>query len=238
MTELAEQFIRGMNAVGMPATLKHFPGHGSCVLDSHVDKPVDDQKESELDKDLYPFKTLIAKPDLNFAIMTAHVTYPAESDHTAGYSKKWVEGILRGECQYQRLVVMSDCLSMEGAGVGAALIDRLKAAGEAGNIFKMFTHQHNTEKDNKLDQLLAVLDQIPDNKTSAERREKLALTIQRRSVKLDVAVGAKADAAQRSDVSGATLPGFQIARAAGTGDAVKAQDSSKPAAPKPRSVLD
>jgi len=140
VSEIAESFIRGMNKAGMPATAKHFPGHGSCELDSHFAKPVDPRTKKELEQDWIPFKKLVEKKLLG-AMMPAHVTYPAvDAQNPAGFSPKWIQGILRS-WGFEG-VVMSDCLSMQGADVGETLA-RLTAAQTAGCDFLMFTHQHN-----------------------------------------------------------------------------------------------
>lgn len=187
IAKITEFFIRGMNEAGMPATLKHYPGHGSCILDSHLEKPMDNRSIAELEKDLAPFKMLIAKPDLQFAIMAAHVTYPAiDKENTAGFSKKWICNILRnGENldtkQHNKSVnakflsvVMSDCLNMKGADIGTP-DKRIMASQAAGCDFQMCTHQRGSD----LDILLNCLDKIPDDKLSAERRKTFASKVNR-----------------------------------------------------------
>ncbi len=138
VAEIAENFIKGMNSAGMPATAKHFPGHGTCKADSHTHKPVDDRNLVQLQDDLLPFKTMVIKQRLA-AVMPAHVIYPAvDAINPAGFSVKWIQGILR--TWGFNGVVMSDCLSMEGANLGGSL-ERLVAAQNAGCDFLMITHQ-------------------------------------------------------------------------------------------------
>jgi beta-N-acetylhexosaminidase len=187
VAEIAEQSIRGMNQAGMPATLKHFPGHGSCKLDSHVEKPVDNRSWKELEIDLTPFRELCKKTDLAFAVMAAHVTYPkVDPKYAAGFSKKWIEEILRKDCKFSG-VVMSDCLSMKGADIGTP-DKRIIASQAAGCDFQMCTHQ----KGEDLDTLLASLDKIPDNKTSEERRQAFANSLQKK-MKLDAELAKRLD---------------------------------------------
>lgn len=175
VVEIAEAFIKGMNQVDMPATLKHFPGHGTCKLDSHVAAPVDDRSLEELANDLYPFKTLIQK-NLVGAMMSNFVTYPAvDSKNVAAFSEAWLQSCLRKDCGFKG-VVMSDCLHMKGADVGTQLA-RLSAAQTAGNDFLMYTHQHGEN----LDKLLLILDQIPDTKDAADRRAQLIKSLDRKS---------------------------------------------------------
>src|SRR3990167_4752467 len=112
---LAAAFIQGMNKAGMPAVGKHFPGHGSVSADSHISMPVSDATEEALRmRDLKPFIKLLGENLLD-AIMPAHITYTAiDSDNSAGFSKTWLQGILRDELNFKGLV-LSDCLGMAGA---------------------------------------------------------------------------------------------------------------------------
>ncbi len=174
VSDIAYAFIKGMNQAGMPATLKHFPGHGTCKLDSHVALPVDARSLESLQKDMQPFANLIKELDIWIgSIMTNFVTYPAvDKDNIAAFSTKWIQGYLR-ECFGFQGVVMSDCLHMKGADVGEQLA-RLQAAQNAGNDFLMYTHQHKEQ----LESLLGLLKDIPDTQLAAQRRERFIAQIQ------------------------------------------------------------
>lgn len=89
VAEIAENFIQGMNSAGMPATAKHFSGHGTCKADSHNSKPVDNRSLVKLVADWSPFRTMIKQKRLG-AVMPAHVTYPAMD--AASFSKIWIKG--------------------------------------------------------------------------------------------------------------------------------------------------
>lgn len=170
---LAEQFILGMKAAGMPVTGKHFPGHGTTKADSHEALPRDERTPEDLEPDLYTFQTLSQRGLLD-AVMPAHILFPkVDSKNPAGFSEIWINNILRKRCEFKG-VVMSDCLSMKGADVGDTFA-RLNQARKVCD-FLMFTHQHGDALD-KLLEALPQLKKIEENKGAAERREQLALAV-------------------------------------------------------------
>lgn len=126
---LAGAFIDGMNAVGMAATGKHFPGHGGCIPDSHVAQAIDERNLTTiLAEDVIPFKTLQAKLD---AVMPAHVIYPAVDSVPAGFSRIWLQDILRNRLHFDGAII-SDCLSMKAAAIGGDFLVRARMALDAG----------------------------------------------------------------------------------------------------------
>ncbi|MEE1951029.1 beta-N-acetylhexosaminidase [Pseudomonas alcaligenes] len=128
-TRLAGAFIRGMDAAGMAATGKHFPGHGWAEADSHVAIPVDERSLDEIRaRDLLPFQRLSQQLA---AVMPAHVIYPQVDAGPAGFSRRWLQEILRGELGFDG-VIFSDDLSMAGAHVVGDAASRIEAALNAG----------------------------------------------------------------------------------------------------------
>ena len=128
--ELACAFRQGMFAAGMAATGKHFPGHGAVALDSHLTLPVDSRSLDEIrNKDLVPFKCLVEQ-GLE-AIMPAHVVYSEVDELPAGFSKIWLQQILRNELGFEG-AIFSDDLSMEGAASVGDFLDRAQMAQQAG----------------------------------------------------------------------------------------------------------
>ena len=127
---LASLFRKGMNAAGMAATGKHFPGHGAVALDSHLALPTDVRDlDSIRAKDLLPFKQLIDE-GLE-GIMPAHVVFPNIDPNPAGFSPYWIQQVLRRELGFNG-VVFSDDLSMEGAASAGDFPERARRAQQAG----------------------------------------------------------------------------------------------------------
>ena len=130
ISQLAISLCEGLRAAGCAAVGKHFPGHGFVAADSHLEVPIDERPLSELfANDLIPFAAL-AKSGLE-AVMPAHVIYPAVDDKPAGFSRLWIEDILRTRLQFDGLV-FSDDLGMAGACVAGDIVARANAAIDAG----------------------------------------------------------------------------------------------------------
>lgn len=127
---LASCLRRGLGAGGCAAVGKHFPGHGFVGADSHHEVPVDTRPLADLvAHDLVPFAVL-AREGLE-AVMPAHVIYPAVDEVPAGYSRVWLQDILRGRLAFDGLV-FSDDLGMAGAQTAGDIVARADAALAAG----------------------------------------------------------------------------------------------------------
>ena len=130
ITHLANAWVRGMRAAGMEAVGKHFPGHGSVEGDSHHVMPFDRRRFADIEAlDLVPFRRVI---DTHLAgIMMAHVIYDQVDEQPAGYSRYWIETVLREQLGFNG-IVFSDDLSMSGAESVGGYPERARHALEAG----------------------------------------------------------------------------------------------------------
>jgi beta-N-acetylhexosaminidase len=104
----------------MIPTFKHFPGHGSTEVDSHLDLPVIDLDETTLrERDIVPFAQLLPHAE---AIMTAHIVVRAfDPERPATISSRALTELLRNEIGFHG-VCFTDCMQMDAIarGIGSA----------------------------------------------------------------------------------------------------------------------
>ena len=130
VSDLAHAVMLGMKDAGMAACGKHFPGHGYVTADSHVDIPVDEREYADIAlADLVPFRQMA---DFGLAaVMPAHVIYTKVDSQPAGFSRLWLQNVLRGQLNFGG-VIFSDDLCMAGAAVAGGVVERVQAALAAG----------------------------------------------------------------------------------------------------------
>ncbi len=113
-TLLAKSLMHGLLTAGMAHCGKHFPGHGFVKADSHLEVPVDKRSLRRiLADDARPFEWLSSCLS---AVMPAHVIYDKVDPRPAGFSRRWLQEILRQRLGFTGCV-FSDDLSMAGARV-------------------------------------------------------------------------------------------------------------------------
>jgi len=105
---LGRAVIEGLRDGGVVGVVKHMPGHGRALVDSHKELPVVSASAEELEADIEPFRTLSKAP----MGMTAHVVFTAwDSENCASLSAKVIGEIIRGRIGFDGLL-MSDDLGM------------------------------------------------------------------------------------------------------------------------------
>ena len=112
---LGAAFIRGLQAHGIYATIKHFPGHGDTNVDSHLDLPVITASQARVRSvELPPFQAGIdagAK-----MVMVSHLTYsafPQMEGRPATLDPYFIQEVLKKEMGFQGMVV-TDAMDMGG----------------------------------------------------------------------------------------------------------------------------
>jgi beta-N-acetylhexosaminidase len=125
---LGAAVAEGLMAGGVLPVMKHMPGHGRAVADSHFDLPVVTASREQLETwDFLPFRALAALP----AAMTAHVVFTAFDRHApASISPQVTQEAIRGAIGFDGLL-MSDDLGMKALSGGVA--ERAAAVLAAGS---------------------------------------------------------------------------------------------------------
>ncbi len=110
VAEFAGAVAAGMRAAGIVPTYKHFPGHGSTAVDSHIDLPViEDDIETLRGRDLLPFLLLLPGAQ---AVMTTHIVFKAlDSALPATLSPRILTSLLRDDVGFNG-VCFTDCMQM------------------------------------------------------------------------------------------------------------------------------
>ena len=155
---LARACADGLLAGGVAPVIKHLPGHGRAVVDSHLALPVVEAAVADLrGSDFVPGRRL---RDLPFA-MTAHVVYPhLDPDRPATTSRQVIARTIRGEIGVQGLL-LSDDLAMNA--LSGTPAERALAALEAGCDLALYCP-------GRIDDNRAVLQAVPPLAASLQAR--------------------------------------------------------------------
>ena len=154
---LGRAVLDGLASAGVVGIIKHMPGHGRALVDSHKELPVVTADAEELDSDLEPFERLASAP----MGMTAHVVYTAwDPDLPASLSPTVIGDIIRGRIGFNGWL-MSDDIGMEAlAGDFAS-----RAAGVVAAGCDVALHCSG-----KLDEMIAVAGAVPGLSDEGEAR--------------------------------------------------------------------
>lgn len=156
---LGRAVLYGMASAGVVGVIKHMPGHGRALVDSHKELPVVTAGAEELETDLEPFERLAWAP----MGMTAHVVYTAwDGERPASLSPKVIGEIIRGRIGFDGWL-MSDDIGMEAlAGDFSS-----RAAGVVAAGCDVALHCSG-----KMDEMVAVASAVPA--MSPEGHDRLA----------------------------------------------------------------
>lgn len=123
-------WVEGLQARGVAACVKHFPGHGDTAQDSHLALPVVDAPLGVLaDRELVPFAAAVAAGAA--AVMTSHILLPAIDSELPATLSPRVLALLRERLGFDGAVV-SDALDMAGASAGRGIPEAAVHALVAG----------------------------------------------------------------------------------------------------------
>lgn len=138
VVRFAQAFARGLRSQGIVPTFKHFPGHGSTEVDSHLDLPVIDLDEETLrTRDLVPFARLLPEAE---ALMTAHIVVRCfDAQRAATLSHAVLTGVLRDEIGFDG-VCFTDCMQMDAISKGVGTTEGAVQALAAGADCVLISH--------------------------------------------------------------------------------------------------
>jgi beta-N-acetylhexosaminidase len=106
--KMASALVRGYIKSGIISCVKHFPGHGNTIVDSHEDLPVEEADLKRLhDVELIPFKkALRSRVEL---VMTSHILFKnIDSKNPVTFSEFFLKKMIREEFKYRGLIVTDD----------------------------------------------------------------------------------------------------------------------------------
>lgn len=130
---MASQFARGLEAGGVMAVVKHFPGHGNTMEDSHEQLARIRGDRSSMDSiELYPFRRLVAEGVSG--VMVGHLSVPAYESNPllpSSQSAAIVDGLLHKTLGFEGLT-FTDALVMKGAAASYSGLNCIRAL-QAGN---------------------------------------------------------------------------------------------------------
>jgi len=162
-------FAEGLNAHGVIACLKHFPGHGSAGADSHLG--VTDVTGTWSQRELVPFETVLRAP-LQRAVMTGHLfNARLDPDYPATLSRSTITGLLRERMGYDGVVITDD-MQMRAIADEYGLEEAVERAVAAGADILLFGNNLAYDEDivPKVVRILARL--VEDNRIPRTRVER------------------------------------------------------------------
>lgn len=166
VASLAPQTALGMSDSGVIPVVKHFPGHGDTLADSHYDLPVVHKTWDQLlTQELVPFTTAIQENGNSMGIMVAHILMTQLDDfYPATLSETVVTHYLRGELGFDG-VVTTDDLTMGAISNSYGMGEACVLAVLAGCDQLLVCHQQSNVEDART----ALLDAVSAGRISMER---------------------------------------------------------------------
>jgi len=164
VSEIARGYVRGLEASGVAATVKHFPGLGRLRTDTHhFTAALDNPREVLEASDWRPFRDVLA--GTNAQLMIGHVNLTAiDPDRPASHSKAVIDGLIRKDWNYQGVIITDDLVmgAIYGHDVCTAVVEALNAgvdlllvAYDGAQFYRIFACASEAAVAGKLD--LAIL---------------------------------------------------------------------------------
>ncbi|RVT42028.1 beta-N-acetylhexosaminidase [Sphingobium algorifonticola] len=154
---LGRAVIEGLRMGGVVGIVKHMPGHGRALVDSHLDLPRVDADAAALETDLEPFRTLNWAP----IGMTAHIVYTAwDAERPASLSPTVIGTVIREHIGFDGLL-MSDDIDMKA--LSGDVPSRAAGVVAAGCDLALNCW-------GRMDEMIGIADALPDMTTRGRER--------------------------------------------------------------------
>ncbi|MFE9402449.1 glycoside hydrolase family 3 protein [Streptomyces sp. NPDC006530] len=195
-------YIEGLQAAGVAACTKHFPGHGDTNVDSHHAMPrIDVDLDTLHRRELVPFRAAIAAGSKS--VMSAHILLPAlDPARPATLSPRILTGLLREELGYDGLIV-SDAVEMQAI-AGTVGIERGSVLAIAAGADALCVGGGLADEGTVLRLRDALVQAVRDGELAEERLADAAARVRALAA---WAQGARAEATPGAAVQEGTAPG-------------------------------
>ncbi len=141
--------VQGYEKAGVVCSLKHFPGIGRSVIDSHVEvSDIDISREELLASDLKPFQKIIGSHEPSgYFVMVSHLKYPQiDPAEPASLSKTIMTGILRETLGYEGVIITDD-LTMGAVAKHNSYRELGVKAVQAGADIALVCHEYGPQQE-------------------------------------------------------------------------------------------
>ena len=160
---LGRAILAGLARAGVAGCIKHIPGHGRAMADSHKELPRVDASAEDLETDLQPFRALSDSP----IGMTAHVLYTAwDKENPGTLSPVVVREVIRKSVGFAGLLLTDD-LDMQA--LSGTVPERAERAIAAGCDIALNCWA-------KMDDMVGIAERLPSMSEETALRLKRALT--------------------------------------------------------------
>lgn len=158
---MAAEFIKAHKRFGITTVLKHFPGHGSSMADSHLG--VTDVTNTWKAEELIPYQRLIASANAD-AIMTAHIVNKKLDPKAlpGTLSSRIIDSLLRKEMHFEGLV-FSDDMQMQAITKEYGLEEAIRLSINAGVDILCFSNNLIGSEERTADKVHGIIRMLVDN---------------------------------------------------------------------------
>ncbi len=132
VSKLASRYITGLIDNGIIPVLKHYPGHGLVVSDTHKEICSSELSMNDIDKHMSVFKDITK--DFNVPLMTSHIKFSNIDSNPVTTSSKWLKIISKDNFENRNFFI-SDDLEMSGVSkyhTNLTKVEILKQALDSG----------------------------------------------------------------------------------------------------------